>query len=111
MNADVFEECVAISAHTSGVFKIFIFKIDLPRLGFTHVRTINASGEVTCISITQDFTLLIGLWKGSEALMGRCSLAQQNSNEIETESLQKRMPPPPSPPLPLTVESAVLFLT
>lgn len=105
MNADVFEECVAISAHTNGVFKIFIFKIDLPRLGLTHVRTINASGEITCISITQEFTLLIGLWKGSEPLMGRFSLAQQDSNEIETESLQRRMF------FPFTVASVVLFLT
>ncbi|KAK4166009.1 mono-functional DNA-alkylating methyl methanesulfonate N-term-domain-containing protein [Cladorrhinum sp. PSN259] len=89
LDAYVVDECVAISAHIESVFSIFIFKIDQPRLELSHVRTIKARGEVTCLSITTDFTLLTGIWDGSEPLIGRCSLGQQGPNEIATQPLQE----------------------
>ncbi|KAK4231288.1 mono-functional DNA-alkylating methyl methanesulfonate N-term-domain-containing protein [Podospora fimiseda] len=88
MDACVMDECVAVSAHIESVFSIYIFKIDQTKLTLSHVRTINAGAEVTCVSINSNFTLLVGLWDGSQPLIGSCSL-EHTSNELAAEPLPK----------------------
>ncbi|KAK4193918.1 mono-functional DNA-alkylating methyl methanesulfonate N-term-domain-containing protein [Podospora australis] len=79
-DADVRDDCVVISAHNRDVY---IFKIDPATPGFSHVRTVEIGAEVTCLSLTADFTLLVGIWGIAGPSLVVCSL-QQASNSVET---------------------------
>ncbi|AEO55429.1 hypothetical protein MYCTH_59585 [Thermothelomyces thermophilus ATCC 42464] len=69
-----FETCVAISTHTDAQFQIHVFSVDWDSLTLTHVQTIDVEGEVTCLSLGLDYTVLAGIRQGGQTLLAWSSL-------------------------------------
>ncbi|KAL2267512.1 hypothetical protein VTJ83DRAFT_4789 [Remersonia thermophila] len=76
LDACVAEDCVAVSSHTGSQFRIHVFKVDRSLLAFTPMRAIDVDGEVTCLALGPDYTLLAGIRQGTRSLLGIGSLRQ-----------------------------------
>ncbi|KAK4126346.1 hypothetical protein N657DRAFT_654749 [Parathielavia appendiculata] len=75
-DACVYDDCVAVSAHTDAQFQIHVFKIDPDCLTLAHFHTLNIDGEVTCLSLGAQYTILAGIRKGTQTLLAYASLKQ-----------------------------------
>ncbi|KAH6856761.1 mono-functional DNA-alkylating methyl methanesulfonate N-term-domain-containing protein [Chaetomium sp. MPI-CAGE-AT-0009] len=78
-DACVLDDCVALSAYIGTQFKIHVFKVDLGTLELTHVRTIDADGNVTCLALGSNFTILAGIWTGSQTSLAWVSLNEPSN--------------------------------
>jgi hypothetical protein len=65
-----------VSAHTNAQFQIHVFKVDSDLLTLVHVQTVDVDGEVTCLSLGANYTIVAGIRKGGETLLGHGSLHQ-----------------------------------
>ncbi|KAL2258992.1 hypothetical protein VTK26DRAFT_7490 [Humicola hyalothermophila] len=70
----VLDDCIAVSAHIDARFQIAIFRIDTAALTLAQVQTIEVDGEVTCMSIDADYTLLLGIRKSGQTILAYGSL-------------------------------------
>jgi hypothetical protein len=91
-DARVLDDCVAVSAHTDAQFQIHVFKADPDLLTLTHAQTIDVDGEVTCLSLGPDYTIMAGLWKSSQTLLALGSLQQQPFNGLQMINLTECKP-------------------
>ncbi|KAL2170323.1 hypothetical protein VTG60DRAFT_5002 [Thermothelomyces hinnuleus] len=89
-----FETCVAISTHTDAQFQIHVFSVDWDSLTLTHVQTIDVEGEVTCLSLGLDYTVLAGIRKGGQTLLAWSSL-KRPFDGLHMLSLTECKPPFP----------------
>ncbi|KAL1838353.1 hypothetical protein VTJ49DRAFT_2784 [Mycothermus thermophilus] len=79
LDACAVHDCVAVSAHTGPQFRIHVFKVDRSQLLLTLAFAIDIDGEVTCLALGPDYTLLAGLRQGPRTLLGLGSLHQPPS--------------------------------
>jgi hypothetical protein len=101
-DACVLDDCVAVSAHIDAQFQIHVFKVDLGRLTLEHCQTIAVDGEVTCLALGAEYTVLAGIRKSSETLLAYASL-QQPFHGLELINLTECKPCLDSVPFPFLV--------
>lgn len=75
-DACILDDCIAVSAHTDTRFHIHVLKIDTTGLTLTHVRAIEVQGEVTCLSLSADSTILAGIRESGQTFLGYGALHQ-----------------------------------
>ncbi|KAK4100821.1 hypothetical protein N658DRAFT_83610 [Parathielavia hyrcaniae] len=90
-DACVLDDCVAVSAHTDAQFQIHVFKIDPDCLTLAHSHTLNIDGEVTCLALGAQYTILAGIRNGTTILLGYASL-QQPVTDLELVDLTHYLP-------------------
>lgn len=86
-------DCIAISAHTESRFRIYVYKVNTNQLSLSHAQTFDIDGEVTCIALGVDYTILAGIRRGSQILLGHAFL-QQPSDGLDLIDLTQRKPLP-----------------
>ena len=77
VDACVLDDWAALSTSAGTQFQIHLFKVNLTHLTLTHVQTIDVEGDVTCLALGPDHTVLAGIWTGSQAYLAWGSLQQQ----------------------------------
>lgn len=76
VDACALDDWVALSTSAGTQFQIHLFKVDLAHATLTHVQTIDVDGDVTCLALGPDHTVLAGIWTGSQAYLVWGSLQQ-----------------------------------
>lgn len=84
-------DCIAVSAHTESRFQIHVYKVDANQLTLALAHTFDVDGEVTCIALDVDYTIIAGIRRGSRILLGQASL-QQPSDDLDVVDLTERKP-------------------
>ena len=85
------DDCVAVSAHTDAQFQIHVFKADPDLLTLAHAQTIDVEGEVTCLSLGPNYTILAGIRKNAQTFLTWGSL-QQPFNGLQMINLTECKP-------------------
>ncbi|SPQ23721.1 83584e03-818d-4b11-90c2-03de08d0c3f1 [Thermothielavioides terrestris] len=73
-DACTLDDCIAISAHTDAQFQIHVFKADFDNFTLALVQAVDVDGEVTCLALGTNYTLLAGIRRGSEIFLASASL-------------------------------------
>ncbi|KAK0714621.1 mono-functional DNA-alkylating methyl methanesulfonate N-term-domain-containing protein [Lasiosphaeris hirsuta] len=92
-DACILDDCIAISTHTNTQFEIHTIKIDTtqPTQPFlVYNQTIKVNGDITCLSLGANYTILAGLWHDGRALLAK-ALLQQTVDELETIDISQAL--------------------
>jgi hypothetical protein len=92
VDACVLDDWVALSTSAGTQFQIHLFNVDLAHLRLTHVQTIDADGDVTCLALGPGHAILAGIWTGSQAYLAWGSLQQQPLDGLHMIDLSECKP-------------------